>query len=349
MSLLRQNKHRLWYVLRMIVAVGATIFLLSRVSLGQLGKVLTGANLEFIGLALLAQVLSRLLGTIRLREFTAASGYSRSVGDVFRINLASDFYGLFIPGGNVTAGVARVYRFRNLDVPVASGSAVVLRDRIDATLFLVLTGMVFLTLDTDWSGLPIIVFVTLGLIGVALLALVVESPLARLLDGPMEQLEIPVIGPWLRQGWITLRKTGSLPTEKHLFVGMVSIGSHLLGTAAYLLLAFSLGIDLTFLEMGWIRPLILLLTMVPVSLGGVGVREAGFLTVLSRLGVDTELSLALSFLVFLVTVLLFGISGGVSEGIAHHFGWSHELEKTPGSDGANVEEARKVERESGAS
>jgi len=349
MSLLRYDKNHLWWTVRVIVAVGATIFLLTSVSFEQLEKALTGAKLEFVAVALLAQLLARLVGTMRLREFTAASGHTRSLVDLFRINLASDFYRLFIPGGNVTAGAARVYRFRHLDVPVASGSAVVVRDRIDATLFLVITGMVFLVIDTDWSGLPMMVFVALGMIATVLLAVVIESPLARLLDRLMDRLDVPVVGPWLMQGWRTLRQTGSIPGEKHLFVAVLSIVAHLLGTAAYLSLATSLGIDLTFFEMGWIRPLVLLLTMVPVSLGGVGVREAGFLTVLSQLGVEAELSLALSFLVFLVTVLVFGIIGGVSEGIAHYFGWSHELENAPRSKGVNVEDAGELERETGGS
>lgn len=329
MRLAGRNQERLWYSVRVIVAVAATVFLLTRVSLEQLGTALTGARLEFIGLGLLAQTLSRLLGTLRLREFAAASGHLRSVGDVFRVNLASDFYRLFIPGGTVTAGAARVFRFRHLDVPVTSGSAIVVRDRIDATLFLVLTGMVFLSVDTDMSGLPMATFLLLGCLGLVLLALLVESPLARLVDNRLDRIEIPVVGSWLARGWIALRKTGQMTGAEHLFVALLSIFAHLVGTTAYLFLAFSVGIDLTFLEMGWIRPLVLLMTMIPVSLGGVGLRETAFLLVLLQLGIDAERALALSFLVFLVTVLAFGVAGGVSEGIANYFGWSNKPSDSP--------------------
>lgn len=57
-------------------------------------------------------------------------------------------------------------------------------------------------------------------------------------------------------------------------------------------------------------PLVTLLTLLPVSLNGLGLREGGFVFFLGQLGIPQAQALALSLLVFGLT-LLFSLAGGV--------------------------------------
>jgi len=79
-------------------------------------------------------------------------------------------------------------------------------------------------------------------------------------------------------------------------------------------LARALGLELSLLTIGWVRSAVVLIAMLPVSLGGIGLREGAFLYFLTPCGVGQEQAVAYSFLVFIVAVLFLGILGGIVEG-----------------------------------
>lgn len=332
-------------VARAAVAVGATVFLLTQVSIGRVFDTLTGADVGLVVLALLASAGCRIGASLRLREFVASTGYRAPLWSVVRVDLASRFYPLFVPGGNITGGAVRILRLRDLEVPATIASASVVRDRVDATLFLTLVGGFFFTLEAG-AGPDLPLYAFLAVIGVVLLAapFVLESPAARWLDDRVEATGevfresswVATVGEKLRDFWSAVRLTGSMDLPKHLALAALSIGIHLIGTAAYAFLAMSVGIELSFAQMGWIRAAVMMVTMIPVSLGGVGVREAGFVLLLAPLGVPRGDALALSVLVFAVTVLSFGLLGAVSEGTLSRW----QVQASSGKEGTEGQEER---------
>ena len=77
-----------------------------------------------------------------------------------------------------------------------------------------------------------------------------------------------------------------------------------------ILLAYSIGIDLHVYDAFAFVPAALLIAMVPISLGGWGVREVVFISALGLVGITAAEALGLSVL-FGLTVLLTGLIGGV--------------------------------------
>jgi len=69
----------------------------------------------------------------------------------------------------------------------------------------------------------------------------------------------------------------------------------------------------------------MLVTVLPLSIGGLGVREGMLLLTLGGFGVPAHESIALSILVFASTILAPGLAGGVLEAI-------HWLRGTPPDD-----------------
>lgn len=88
---------------------------------------------------------------------------------------------------------------------------------------------------------------------------------------------------------------------------------HLLGILAYALVAAALGLELGLLDLGWIRTAAALITILPVSVAGLGVREGALVLLLAPLGIEPAQALVFSLLVFAVTMLLFGLAGGLVE------------------------------------
>jgi len=74
------------------------------------------------------------------------------------------------------------------------------------------------------------------------------------------------------------------------------------------------------LSMGWVRSVVTVLTLLPISIGGVGVREGALVFTLQSLGVPAHDALALSLLVFATTILAPGLAGGAVEA-AHLLGF----------------------------
>ena len=81
--------------------------------------------------------------------------------------------------------------------------------------------------------------------------------------------------------------------------------------AVTFLLARALDLDVPFVALLGVVPLVYLATVLPISLGGLGVREGTLAFLLARYGVAASDAITLSFLVYLNRVLVGSIGGGM--------------------------------------
>jgi uncharacterized protein (TIRG00374 family) len=88
----------------------------------------------------------------------------------------------------------------------------------------------------------------------------------------------------------------------------VGAGYQLLCVGLTAVLARGLGIDVNFVDLCWVFGTISILLFLPISIGGLGVREGGFVGLLAGLGVPGERAMALSLTCFGVEVLQ-GLAG----------------------------------------
>jgi glycosyltransferase 2 family protein len=105
------------------------------------------------------------------------------------------------------------------------------------------------------------------------------------------------------------RRLFARPARSGAVIGLATatVGLSIL---AFMLVAESLGVDLSFVSWLVIIPPVSLIQLVPVSLAGWGVRELGFVVVLAGFGVPAEAALAASLLVGLCMILV-GLPGGL--------------------------------------
>jgi hypothetical protein len=127
-------------------------------------------------------------------------------------------------------------------------------------------------------------------------------------------IKLPVVPEKLKELLTAINYFHRVSLKFLAYLVLVSLLVHFLGTVIYYLLAISLGIDISFLTMGWIRSVVTLVLMVPISISGLGVREGLLLWFLEPYRTTGGDTLALSFLVFSVTVLFVGVLGGFLEG-----------------------------------
>jgi len=90
-----------------------------------------------------------------------------------------------------------------------------------------------------------------------------------------------------------------------------SLGILLVVSSQYYL-ALSIGVKIGFLSIFFVRAFVQLLVMLPISVGGVGLREVGFVSTLSLFNIAAENALALALMLFSIQII-FGMLGAVLE------------------------------------
>ena len=239
----------------------------------------------------------------RWRAILSASVHERPPGvlSVQAVFYSSIFFNS-LPFGTIAGDVARVWLAREFAVSVKQLVLSVLCDRILTVLALIL--LVVLALPTithplaraAWFGAAAVLVV--GVSGILLL-----PTIERMLDRWRHQRFVYLI---LRmvEGLRPLRQTaGLLALFWALLAGVSS------AAAAYLI-ARSLGIEVAPVAMIAVISMVTLATALPISIGGWGVREASFVSLLGVLGVDREAALLLSVEFGLLSMLV-SLPGGV--------------------------------------
>jgi uncharacterized membrane protein YbhN (UPF0104 family) len=133
----------------------------------------------------------------------------------------------------------------------------------------------------------------------------------RLISGRIERLAMAITD---------YQKIGN---RNVVFVLTWSLVWHGLFVLSAFIVSQGLGIDVGFADIGWMRSAVFLLTVLPITVGGIGVREVGFAVLLHFYGVNAFLALAFP-LVLLTIQLLLGLVGATLEAARITSGlWNH--------------------------
>lgn len=80
-----------------------------------------------------------------------------------------------------------------------------------------------------------------------------------------------------------------------LRIASISAIAFLLFVASSYIVANALNIAISFVALIWIRALVFMLTLIPISVAGIGLRELGFAGLLALYGIDMQAAIAFSF------------------------------------------------------
>ncbi len=300
--------------LRLAIGIGVLAFLFTRVPISEVLLILRQSDLRWILLGFSASVLVQWIAARRLKIIADLYELRLTHMEVFQINLASRFYGLFLPGGNLALIAIRIFKLGQIRKRYGQAIIAMGMDRLFATLALTLVGVGFWVLDwpahsTIWMVLMVGAFLGLAVLLIAMSfqnrwekSTLVQAALSHLPVEPSRNFRA------------ALNSFMAMPKESLFRMLTVSVLSHVFGVASYVALAASLDLNIGLFAIGWIHSAMILATMLPVSVAGLGLREGAALLTLTAYGITAEEALAFSLLVFTVTTLLIGLLGGMMEG-----------------------------------
>lgn len=246
----------------------------------------------------------------RTRVLTSIQGMTHTVGELCRISFISSFYALILPG-LAAGGLVRWHRLARLDAKPSQAFAVVMFGRILSTAMTVLLGLACWGLDatarahTRWGAILFVIALAL----LALLWLLILSPCPRELANWAEHQH------WLAQTFRSRLQSALLHAGEFKRLGrkrlattaLLLLANDLIAIGSLYLLALALHLPLSPVAVGWTRAYVLLLTILPISVLGLGVREGGLIAMLSTYHIDAASAVAYSTLILARTVLAGGL------------------------------------------
>jgi uncharacterized protein (TIRG00374 family) len=269
------------------------------------------ARVEYVVLSLILVPFFVLLGSYQLKILTTKQGLSISLIKIFEISFVAGFYGTFLPG-NLSGGAIRWYKLSRVDKKPIEALVSVLYNRLIDSIMLVSLGIIFWKLDkppnSEHLGY-ILLFLLFGLIIIQFLSFNrgVSNKLIKYLN------DIPIIPSIiLEKIKKVLRSTSQyhgLKIKSLCLLSGISLIKHFVGVATIYFFALSLGINISFINLGWVRTFLTVITELPISFSGLGVREGTLIYLLGLYNVIPTEAVALSFLLMTRKLLIMGIGG----------------------------------------
>ncbi len=297
----------LWVVAKCAVSALLLWFLFTTYdiagAMGRLGRLVPG----FVVLAVAAEMVSIVLATWRwvliLRAINIGLDFLKALPIVF----IALFFNQILPS-NLGGDVMRVWRlFRHgSDLVNAIGSVIL--DRVVALLGLVIlvsACLPFVSLLTDDPVLPRILMAIIAatLAGLAFLMVFERAlPWMQRFLSPAVLKNLSAVAHDARKYF--LNPAASVPGTA------ISVVNHVVTVTVFFALAQALGIDIGFGECLVLIPPVVLLSMLPISLAGWGVREGAMVAALGFVGVPPAQALALS-ITFGILYAVTSLPGGV--------------------------------------
>jgi uncharacterized membrane protein YbhN (UPF0104 family) len=306
------GRRRLMALGRCAIAFAILAYLFRRISPESVLDAMTSAAPGTLLAAFLLGLLAHLAIADRLRRLVQALGMRLATRTLLQINLATVFYALVLPAGNVTGIIARFYRISRREPNYAAIAVALAFERLIATLTLCLVGVVFWLLDwpADWPPLVLMV---------GALAALLTLHAALFAKAPVPVRLSKRLGDWwperLRSLRDALRRARGLSWRVVAKVFGLSILTHALGVFAYGVVASGLDLDLALTTVAWTRSAAVLVAILPISVAGLGVREGAMVILLAPYGVAAADALAYALLAFATTIVAVGILGGLLEAV----------------------------------
>jgi glycosyltransferase 2 family protein len=154
-----------------------------------------------------------------------------------------------------------------------------------ATAVACLFVLAWTALAVDAEAVPDVLVGVLLWISVGLAVLAAVAALVAAGMRPVVRRIPPRIATMIREAWATLRVWGRAP-DLIGWLGVLGLLYQLLAVLALILVGRAVGVDLSFSLAAVTAAIVVVAMLVPISIGGLGIREGGFVLLLGEAGVD---------------------------------------------------------------
>lgn len=303
------------YAARVLVSVGLLYLVARKIPLDTFLHSLREVNLP---LMIVSYFLIPIMGYIdanRTKMMSDMQGITLTINQIVRINFITSFYSLFLPG-HLAGGVIRWHRMSSHDKKPAQALATIIFTRMLSTIVTALVGLACWLLDpvarqTLGFGLGFSVL----LAGLLLTHWVLfNSGRAHWFAGWLSaRTWVPkVAADKIGKVLVSVDKFGELSGGRLASTFALLVLSELIGILSFYWISVAMHLGLSWISIGWVRAYVTLITLLPISIMGVGVRDGSMVVMLRAYAVAPALAVTYSVLLLTRTVVL-ALLGGACE------------------------------------
>ena len=282
-------------LVKALVSAGLLFFVASHIDWPQLLELLRTARPGWLGAAVLLMGAERVVAVIKWDILLVAKGTKVPFWPLMRITLMGNFAGLFLPS-SLSIDVVRGYELYRHTARGALSASSVLVDRILGLFSLLMICLVGMLFHGSWTASPAP--------RIFLIAATVAAA------APVFVLQLESVPRWVERRWPAASRhplaNKALAAHRAFLdykrypraLAACFIGSVLLQIVRVLTvyaLALTFSVDAPLLLIFVIVPVSMLLVMIPITIGGLGVREASFVALFAAAGMSKTDAFAVSF------------------------------------------------------
>ena len=316
----KSNMKYLRYGLHCALGLLILAFLFTRIPFKDIASTIEGAKVHLLLLSFLVGVISIFMNAWRWKILLNCLGYKYGSKVILKITFIGVFFNIYLPGG-VIGDVTRVailpepfnYREDGRKNYLTKVAASVVADRFVGLVGLMLiavTSLGFVYKSLLKTQVLLVFGVVVFIISIVFFTLFSRrtqrfvrkvfavplkllSPIKAILKELSEALFV------FRDDYLVFSKTITL-----------SILGHICVVVYFFLLARAIDVDISFIGLLAFVPIIEFVSALPISVGGVGVREITTILLFSSVGVAAVAAMSISLLSFVI-ILLLGAIGGI--------------------------------------
>ena len=272
-------------LLKLLITVAALWYVFSRLQLHEVLETIARSDLLFLPGALVLFALSKMLSSWRLNRYLDSIGIHITQGSNMKLYLLGMYYNLFLPGGIGGDGYKIYLLNQYFEVRTRRIFWAVLMDRIIGVVALGCMAVLLFCFVPEMGSYARYIWILIPLSIVA----------CYLVFRRFFQYLLPVF-------WVT---------------NMQSLGVQLLQLFSALLILLSLNVGADLEAYLFVFLVSSMVAVLPLTIGGIGSREFTFMLGAQWLGLDLNLSIALSLLFYLITAFtsFWGIVYSLGPGI----------------------------------
>ncbi|MFZ4796171.1 MAG: lysylphosphatidylglycerol synthase transmembrane domain-containing protein [Bacteroidia bacterium] len=267
---------------------------------------------KYIYIDLLIPILIQFISANRWKLFLKQLGIEESIWSLIKINSISIFQGLVLPSSQ-GYDVLRIYKIekRHPKNRGGAGSTIII-ERVIGLIVLCSLSLVFSIISKDFTNQNQVVLI-IGLITFALsiiIFLLLNKNLHRYFSNKSFQNK------YLQKGFDYFDKIykaiAYFPYHKVLLSSIVLILMFQLATIVSVYLIFNaFGFDIPLYQHISLYPIISILSMIPITISGFGIREGFFVYFYSQLGVSADVAIGVSLVNYMIIVLTPALIGSL--------------------------------------
>lgn len=264
------------FLCKIIIAAGALWFVFQQTNANEIVGAISNVQIGYVVSACSLLLLAQLISALRMQFYCSHAGMELSKNQSVLLYFTGIFFNMFLPGGIGGDGYRAYYLKQEFGYPALTVIRVVLSER--ASGLLCLFAWVF----------------ALGFMIPSVLAYPYAFEVLLVLSLLLLPVYIVCVQFFLKEPLLT--SLGALPYS-------IIIQTLNLLTAGLLLYALG-GAGAQYMDYLFVYMVACVVTILPISIGGVGVREFTFLASASYLAIDAELGIALALLYFGINIVV---------------------------------------------